>query len=101
MKPTRNLEWSHFPNYLRLFKFLSGVPLTRLCTSLFQNGFGVEALRVRHKDVFHVRFHPAITQPTKVLIRPTLEPTLQQRLRIACMDPQAAAAQLDSVDVGK
>jgi hypothetical protein len=66
-----------------------------------KTGFGVETLRVRHKNVFHVRFHPAVTQPTKVLKRPPLQPTIEQRFRIACVDPQATAAQLDSVDIGK
>src|SRR5215469_10626428 len=46
------------------------------------------SLGVSHKDIFHIRFHPAVTQPTKVLIGPQLQPTVEQRLRVARLNSQ-------------
>src|SRR6516162_5628936 len=50
------------------------------------------SLGVSHKDIFHIRFHPAVTQPTKVLIWPPLQPTVEERLRVARLNSQPTTA---------
>ena len=63
------------------FSVVSGCTIPSFMLSI--TVLGVEAFRVRHKNVLHVRFHPAVTQPTKILTRPPLSPTSSSSFRIA------------------